>query len=71
MNTVNPVRKDTVYVPRMGYVVLRFPMANDGLWLLHCHTLWHQAVGMGIAIQIGDYAALEGVKERAGALCSR
>ncbi|KJK81349.1 hypothetical protein H634G_03368 [Metarhizium anisopliae BRIP 53293] len=53
LNTHNPLRKDTVYVPSMGYVVMRFPLRNDGLWLLHCHVLWHQAVGMASVIQVG------------------
>ena len=57
MNLVNPAKKDTVYVPSMGYVVLRFHANNPGLWLLHCHILWHQSVGMGMAFQVGDYSS--------------
>ncbi|KAH8892839.1 hypothetical protein GQ53DRAFT_793693 [Thozetella sp. PMI_491] len=54
-NLVNPVRRDTVYVPPWGYVVLRFLADNDGIWALHCHVLWHQASGMTMAIQVlGD-----------------
>jgi FtsP/CotA-like multicopper oxidase with cupredoxin domain len=53
LNLLNPLKKDTVYVPSMGYVVLRFRANNPGLWLLHCHVLWHQSVGMGMAFQIG------------------
>ncbi|PHH92493.1 hypothetical protein CDD83_7130 [Cordyceps sp. RAO-2017] len=68
-NTANPLRKDTVYVPPMGYVVLRFRLDNKGLWLLHCHVLWHQAIGMGAVLQVGDVAA--GSRRRAAALCSR
>ncbi|KAH8690199.1 multicopper oxidase-domain-containing protein [Talaromyces proteolyticus] len=68
INTLNPLRKDTVYIPRNGYVVLRFPLANDGLWLLHCHTLWHLASGMGMVIQIGEIG--EDIRQRAAALCS-
>lgn len=69
INTVNPVRKDTVYVPRNGYVVLRFPLTNDGLWLFHCHVIWHLGSGMGIVMQVGDIA--EDARQRAAALCSR
>jgi hypothetical protein len=69
INTINPLRKDTVYVPGNGHVVLHFPLANDGLWLLHCHALWHMGSGMGIVIQVGDLA--EDAKQRAAALCSR
>ncbi|KAG6107025.1 hypothetical protein E4U14_004377 [Claviceps sp. LM454 group G7] len=67
LNVVNPLRKDTVHVPAMGYVVLRFPLENEGLWLLHCHVLWHQAVGMGMVIQVGNIP--EDVKQRSRYLC--
>ncbi|KUJ20809.1 uncharacterized protein LY89DRAFT_611217 [Mollisia scopiformis] len=53
LNTVNPIKKDTVYVPGMGYVVLRFRPDNPGLWLFHCHVIWHHAVGMAMAFQVG------------------
>ncbi|KAG5993465.1 hypothetical protein E4U52_001934 [Claviceps spartinae] len=67
LNVVNPLRKDTVHVPAMGYVILRFPLDNEGLWLLHCHVLWHQAVGMGMVIQVGNIP--EDVKQRSRYLC--
>ncbi|KJZ74708.1 hypothetical protein HIM_05825 [Hirsutella minnesotensis 3608] len=69
VNAANPLRKDTVYVPSTGYVILRFPLDNDGLWLLHCHVLWHQSVGMGIVLQIGDIPAR--ARQAASALCLR
>ncbi|KAK5679554.1 hypothetical protein LTS10_008375 [Elasticomyces elasticus] len=47
-----PLRKDTVYVPSMGYVVLRFRAQSLGLWMFHCHVLWHQAVGMAMALEV-------------------
>ena len=54
-DTITPLRKDTVYVPAFGYVVLRFLADNPGIWLLHCHILWHQASGMTMAFQVlGD-----------------
>lgn len=48
LNFDNPVTKDTVYVPSMGFAVLRFQADNPGLWLFHCHVLWHEAVGMNM-----------------------
>lgn len=69
LNTNNPLRRDTVYIPPMGYVVLRFPLSNDGLWLLHCHVLWHQAVGMGTVIQVGNIS--EDLKQRSRNSCSK
>lgn len=54
-NVVNPLLKDTVYVPSFGYVVLRFRADNEGIWAVHCHILWHQASGMTMAFQVlGD-----------------
>ncbi|PSR82485.1 multicopper oxidase-domain-containing protein [Coniella lustricola] len=54
-NLKNPIRKDTVYVPAFGYVRLRFWADNEGIWLLHCHILWHEASGMAMAIHVlGD-----------------
>ncbi|KAJ9156673.1 Multicopper oxidase [Pleurostoma richardsiae] len=54
-NLVNPVRKDTVLVPRFGYAVIRFFADNEGIWALHCHLLWHQGSGMSMAVQVlGD-----------------
>lgn len=52
LNIYNPVKKDTVFVPRMGYVVLRIKADNMGLWFFHCHILWHSSVGMAMALQI-------------------
>ncbi|CAG8948828.1 hypothetical protein HYFRA_00001951 [Hymenoscyphus fraxineus] len=54
LNTANPVRKDTVFVPSMGYVVLRVKVDNPGLWFFHCHVLWHQDVGMAMGFHFGE-----------------
>lgn len=35
-NLVNPARRDTVLVPRRGYVVLRFKADNPGVGCTHC-----------------------------------
>lgn len=54
-NLDNPISRDTVYVPPYGYVVIRFNANNEGIWLLHCHILWHQGSGMAMAFQVmGD-----------------
>ncbi|KAJ3089611.1 hypothetical protein HK100_007707 [Physocladia obscura] len=50
----NPVVKDTVSVPRRGFVVVRFKADNPGLWMLHCHMLFHQGSGMAMALHVGD-----------------
>ncbi|EME78562.1 uncharacterized protein MYCFIDRAFT_190803 [Pseudocercospora fijiensis CIRAD86] len=46
------LRKDTFYVPRHGYAVLRFQANNPGLWAFHCHVLWHEASGMGMTFDV-------------------
>lgn len=52
LNLVNPVARDTFIVPRKGYVVLRFRADNPGLWLFHCHVLWHLGSGMAMGIEV-------------------
>jgi FtsP/CotA-like multicopper oxidase with cupredoxin domain len=65
------IRKDTVMVPRRGFVVVRFraEQAGRGIWMLHCHMLVHQASGMAMAVQVGGEEGHEVVEERAGGLC--
>jgi hypothetical protein len=41
-----------VYIPAKGYVVLRFRAENEGIWVFHCHILWHHAGGMLMAFQV-------------------
>jgi len=54
-NLIDPLVKDTVYVPPYGYVVIRFRADNEGIWMLHCHVLWHAASGMTMGFQVlGD-----------------
>ncbi|KAK5999704.1 hypothetical protein QM012_005110 [Aureobasidium pullulans] len=54
LNLIDPPVRDTVYVPRRGYVVLRFRADNPGIWMFHCHMLWHQASGMALALEVED-----------------
>ena len=53
LNYRNPARRDTVFVPRHGYAVIRIKPNNPGIWMLHCHLLWHQSSGMAMALQVG------------------
>lgn len=46
------IKRDTFYIPRRGYAVLRFQANNPGLWMFHCHVLWHQASGMAMAFDV-------------------
>jgi hypothetical protein len=56
-------------VPSMGYAILRFPLVHEGLWRLHCHVLWYQAVGMAMAVQIGEISDEAG--RRSGEVCGK
>ncbi|KAE8421217.1 multicopper oxidase-domain-containing protein [Aspergillus pseudocaelatus] len=49
--------RDTVQIPSRGYAVLRFRADNPGVWLFHCHILWHSATGMAMLVNVmGDPA---------------
>lgn len=39
--THSPVIKDTVVVPRGGFVRFRFRASNPGYWMFHCHLQLH------------------------------
>ena len=41
-----PVRRDTVTVPALGGLRLRFRADNPGVWLFHCHIEWHVVSGL-------------------------
>jgi FtsP/CotA-like multicopper oxidase with cupredoxin domain len=63
-NLVNPPKKDTVYIPATEYLVLRFRADNEGIWVFHCHILWHHAGGMLMAFQV--MGSEDGVLEMVG-----
>ena len=44
------LRKDTVILPALGYVVVHFKSTNPGMWLLHCHLMLHQSEGMALIV---------------------
>jgi FtsP/CotA-like multicopper oxidase with cupredoxin domain len=69
LNLIDPVRKDTVSVPRRGYVVIRFKADNEGIWMFHCHVLFHQASGMAMGFHVGSDEEHSIVNMRAGDLC--
>lgn len=48
----HPVIKDTVVLPMMGYVVLRFRTLNPGYWAFHCHLDVHAAGGMMMVLKV-------------------
>ena len=51
--STRPVKKDTVFIPMGGYVVIRFRADNVGAWFLHCHIENHMVEGMSLVVQEG------------------
>ncbi|KAJ1830435.1 ferroxidase fet3 [Coemansia sp. RSA 2711] len=43
-----PMRRDTVAIPSMEYVVLRFRAKRAGVLLAHCHLQWHHVSGLAM-----------------------
>ncbi|KAI1172399.1 multicopper oxidase-domain-containing protein [Nemania sp. FL0916] len=44
----NPLKRDVVTVEGFGWTLLRFVADNPGVWLFHCHVIWHSEAGMGM-----------------------
>ncbi|RLM00270.1 hypothetical protein CFD26_108544 [Aspergillus turcosus] len=55
------VLRDTVQIPSRGYAVLRFRAENPGVWLFHCHILWHLANGMAMVVDVMRDETVNGV----------
>ena len=53
-NLHNPPLKDNVAVPDAGFTILRFLADNVGYWLFHCHMNWHNHLGMGLVVKVGN-----------------
>ncbi|KAG0073328.1 hypothetical protein BGZ89_006621 [Linnemannia elongata] len=49
-NTTNPLRRDTVLVPSLTNVAIRFQANNPGVWFFHCHIEWHLQAGLATTI---------------------
>ncbi|KAM5484989.1 putative L-ascorbate oxidase [Microsporum audouinii] len=46
------ILRDTVHIPARGHAVLRFWADNPGIWLFHCHILWHLTSGMAMLVDV-------------------
>ncbi|GAP82641.1 putative multicopper type 1 [Rosellinia necatrix] len=44
----NPLKRDTITAEGFGWALLRFVADNPGVWLFHCHVIWHSEAGMGM-----------------------
>ena len=45
-----PVVRDVVTTPPSGYLVIRFKADNPGVWMYHCHMVFHLAAGMMVTL---------------------
>ncbi|KAJ3679648.1 hypothetical protein LUZ60_017659 [Juncus effusus] len=48
-NYVDPPKKNTMEVPKNGWLAVRFQANNPGVWYLHCHLERHLTWGMSTA----------------------
>lgn len=46
----NPLRRDVTTIEGFGWTLIRFVADNPGVWLFHCHMIWHAEAGMGMQI---------------------
>jgi FtsP/CotA-like multicopper oxidase with cupredoxin domain len=54
----NPVYKDTISVPKKGYVRLRFRTPSANFLFFHCHYDFHLQIGMAGVLQVGEMSAM-------------
>ncbi|XP_062183260.1 laccase-15-like [Phragmites australis] len=53
-NLVDPPVRNTVHVPRIGWVAVRFVTDNPGVWYMHCHFEFHLSMGMTAVFIVED-----------------
>nr|ABW81073.1 unknown [Tarenaya spinosa] len=53
-NLLDPVERNTAFVPAGGWVAVRFRADNPGVWLMHCHIEIHLSWGMTMAWLVLD-----------------
>ncbi|CAD6252954.1 unnamed protein product [Miscanthus lutarioriparius] len=53
-NLVDPPVRNTVLVPRLGWVAVRFVADNPGMWFMHCHYDFHLSMGMAAVFIVED-----------------
>ncbi|KAK1555791.1 hypothetical protein Q3G72_031340 [Acer saccharum] len=49
-NLVDPPKVNTIIVPALGWVAIRFVADNPGTWLMHCHLARHLIWGMSTVL---------------------
>jgi len=58
------VAKDTVQIPGLGYIIVRFISNNPGFWLYHCHIEAHAVQGMVAVLKIGEDHQMKNIPAR-------
>ncbi|CAO2144917.1 unnamed protein product [Urochloa humidicola] len=53
-NLLNPPEKNTVLVPNLGWIAVRFVANNPGVWFMHCHYEFHLSMGMAAVFIVED-----------------
>ncbi|XP_065363215.1 uncharacterized protein Mco3 [Calliphora vicina] len=53
-NDFPAVEKDTIQIPALGYIILRFISDNPGFWMYHCHLERHALMGMAAVLKVGE-----------------
>ncbi|KAG0648377.1 Diphenol oxidase 2 [Hyphodiscus hymeniophilus] len=51
-NLENPPLKDTIYIPKHGYVILRIRADNIGVWFFHCHIVWPMVTRLAMGLDV-------------------
>ncbi|OCH98003.1 copper oxidase [Legionella jamestowniensis] len=51
----NGAMRDTVLVQPDSTIKIQFDADNPGIWLMHCHNLYHFMGGMGTTIEYANY----------------
>jgi FtsP/CotA-like multicopper oxidase with cupredoxin domain len=70
-NITNPIRRDTLVVPRGSHAVLRFANDLPGVWVLHCHIAWHLAEGfLGAVVARPKAIAALNIPDSVSELCA-
>ncbi|KAJ2745575.1 ferroxidase fet3 [Coemansia sp. BCRC 34301] len=65
-----PMRRDTIVIPPLHYVKIRFRADNPGVWLLHCHMDIHFGMGMALTfVEAPDVLRKQRVPESMFDLC--
>ncbi|KAI0506852.1 multicopper oxidase-domain-containing protein [Xylaria bambusicola] len=66
----NPLKRDTITAEGYGWVLIRFVADNPGVWLFHCHVIWHSEAGMGMQFvsRLDDLRGVQ-VPDEARKLC--